>query len=230
MAKSASDQVVAFVHAKGVSERVPGKNMRLLQGKPLVKWAIENAAAAEMVDVVVLDTDSEKMLGWYIHQFCSASERYSYIHRPPGLALPSATGDDLAYWQACNFPDSKVMIQVVPTCPFTKPQSIDLAVGMLFEDSSLSVTGVVRKAIYQWENGQPAYPTPIPNSQDYEVTVETGGLYAMHTVVPLTQKRRVSLEASDVVYQEAIEAINIDTEADWMIAEWITGGKDKSDD
>jgi len=53
--------VVGAVFARGGSKGVPGKNLRLLDGKPLVARAIEQALACRGVDRVVLSTDSEEI-------------------------------------------------------------------------------------------------------------------------------------------------------------------------
>lgn len=55
-------RVVAFVHAKGRSERVPSKNLRVLGDRPLFCHAIANALAAERVEHVVIDSDSDEIL------------------------------------------------------------------------------------------------------------------------------------------------------------------------
>ncbi|NNE35600.1 MAG: hypothetical protein HKN13_10195, partial [Rhodothermales bacterium] len=44
---------VALIPARKGSKRVPGKNRRLLAGKPLVQYSIEHAIASKSVDLVV---------------------------------------------------------------------------------------------------------------------------------------------------------------------------------
>jgi CMP-N,N'-diacetyllegionaminic acid synthase len=54
-------KVVAIVPAKGDSKRVPGKNLRMMLGKPLVAWAIEAAKKSSMVGRVIVSTSDEKI-------------------------------------------------------------------------------------------------------------------------------------------------------------------------
>lgn len=54
-------RVVGAVFARGGSKGVPGKNLRLLAGKPLVTRAIEQALACGRVDRVILSTDSAEI-------------------------------------------------------------------------------------------------------------------------------------------------------------------------
>jgi len=54
-------KAVAFVFARGGSKGLPGKNIRSLAGKPLIGWAIEQAAAVARIDRVIVSTDSEEI-------------------------------------------------------------------------------------------------------------------------------------------------------------------------
>lgn len=59
---------IAFVPARSGSERVPGKNVRLLAGHPLLAYAIATARQAGVFDRVVVSTDSEQIADvarWY---------------------------------------------------------------------------------------------------------------------------------------------------------------------
>ena len=53
--------IVGFIFARGGSQGVPGKNIRLLAGKPLIAYAIETAFQSEFIDRVVVSTDDEKI-------------------------------------------------------------------------------------------------------------------------------------------------------------------------
>ena len=133
---SYNDKVVAFVHAKGNSERVISKNLRVLGDCPLFCHAIRIAKKANLVDVVIIDSDDDKIL--------KIGEEYGAIplKRPAELATNHATGDNLAYWQASNVPKSSVCIQVVPTAPFLNASSVDKAIQMLLDNPALdSVVG-----------------------------------------------------------------------------------------
>lgn len=52
---------VAFIFARGGSKGLPGKNTRLLGGKPLIVWSIERALAVHRISRVIVSTDSEEI-------------------------------------------------------------------------------------------------------------------------------------------------------------------------
>jgi CMP-N-acetylneuraminic acid synthetase len=51
--------VVALLPMKGHSERVPGKNLRPLAGRPLYHWILDTLLSVPSIATVVVDTDSE---------------------------------------------------------------------------------------------------------------------------------------------------------------------------
>ena len=79
-------EVVAFVHAKGQSTRVPGKNMRTLGDAPMFCHAIRNALACKLIDLVVIDSENDEIL--------ETGARYGAtpLKRPAELASNAATG------------------------------------------------------------------------------------------------------------------------------------------
>lgn len=61
MSSSSRPSAVAFVPARSGSERVPGKNVRLLAGHPLLAYAIETSRQSGVFERVVVSTDSEEI-------------------------------------------------------------------------------------------------------------------------------------------------------------------------
>lgn len=55
-------RTVALLPMKANSERVKGKNFRLLAGKPLFKWILDSLLAVEEIDLVIINTDARHIL------------------------------------------------------------------------------------------------------------------------------------------------------------------------
>lgn len=53
--------IKACIFARGGSKGLPGKNIRLFAGKPLIAWAIEAAKGVDGIDEVLVSTDSEEI-------------------------------------------------------------------------------------------------------------------------------------------------------------------------
>lgn len=216
-----TDLVAAVVHAKGTSERVPGKNMRTLGDRPLFCWAVGNAVAAQEVDIVYVDSESEDILR------IGAEHGARPLRRPRALADNRTTGDELARWQAEALPAAAVIAQVVPTSPFLRPRSIDGALTMLLALDLESVVGVRVEGSYHWSDGRPAYLRPdgsIPNTSELPPVVrETTGLYVNRRSAVMRTGRRISDRCAGYPLAP-LEAVDIDTEDDFALAELIAAG------
>ncbi|HEY3495195.1 MAG TPA: hypothetical protein VGK73_10935 [Polyangiaceae bacterium] len=215
-------EVVAFVHAKGQSERVPGKNLRRLGDRPLFCHAIANARAAERVTRVIIDSANDEILR------IGAEHGAEPRKRPAELASNACTGDDLAYYQARSAEGSEVVLQVIPTAPFLAPASIDGAIELLLERRLDSVAGVFSDVFYAWHDDRPVYyraDGTIPNSGDMAPLVyETTGLYVNRTEAVLRTRRRLNPERAAGFRLSRLEAVDINTPEDFDFAEVLWRG------
>ena len=214
-------KISAFIHAKGNSQRVSSKNMREINGKPLFTYAIRNALSTNLIDEVFIDSDCDKILR--IGKDIGAKP----LKRPQHLANNSASGDDLMYWQASNVPDSNIVLQVVPTSPFIKSNSIDNAINLLMNSKANSVVGVTSEVLYRWEAGKPIYYENgrIPNSYEMEpIIYETTGLYINKLDFVLNAKKRMDPMACKPYFLSKIESIDINNEEDFELAEIVGYG------
>lgn len=213
--------IVAFVHAKGTSDRVPNKNLQLLGDVPLFVHAIRHARATAAVTLTVVDSDSDEIL--------ALGQRHGAVplKRPAALATNTATGDDLAHWQASNYPDSDIVLQVIPTAPFLTPASIGRAIQLIADTGVDSVVGVAQEVFYVWENGRPAYYRngTIPNSSELTPLVfETTGLYVNRTAAVLAHKRRLNPDSCRPLLLSKLEAFDINNPEDLELARVIWRG------
>lgn len=118
-------KICAFIFARGGSKGVPDKNIRMLGGKPLIAWSIEQALAVESIEKVMVSTDSKKI----------AAIAYEYGAEVPFLRPPELARDDTPEWyawrHALNFvkntenelPDA--MVSIPSTAPLRFPCDIE---------------------------------------------------------------------------------------------------------
>ncbi|MDO8510155.1 MAG: acylneuraminate cytidylyltransferase family protein, partial [bacterium] len=53
--------ILALIQARGGSKSIPGKNIKLLLGKPLIAWTILAAKASQLVTRTIVSTDDEEI-------------------------------------------------------------------------------------------------------------------------------------------------------------------------
>jgi CMP-N-acetylneuraminic acid synthetase len=216
--------IVAFIHAKATSERLPGKNLLPLGGVPLFVHAVRAALNAESISDVLVDSESEEIL--------TIGKRHGAkpLLRPVEMATNETTGDDLAHWQASNVSWSTAIVQVVPTSPFIRPETIDRAVDQLRLQGVDSVVGVRSERLYLWYDGRPIYRQNgrLPNSQDVPATTwETTGLYVVKTSYVLARRQRINPDSCYPMELSQVEAVDINTAEDYEFAKIVWAGMEK---
>jgi len=220
-------RVVAFIHAKGSSERVPCKNMRVLGSKPLFAHAIKTALGSEYINDVIIDSEDDEIL--------ELGERYGATprKRPIELANNQTDGNQLAHYAASLYSDYDYLVQILPPAPFIKSESVDDAIKMIDTTGCNSVVGVREEAFYEWKDGKPVYMEEdghIPNSVDLQkTTYETTGLYIIRISNLLKTKIRTDPNSCKPYYLSKLESIDINTEEDMEFARqlWKTLRKDR---
>jgi len=207
-----------FIPIKANSERVPGKNLKILCGKPLYQYIIMNAKAAACFDDIYVDTNSEE-----IKKYCNENNVH-IIDRKKELTYNSANGNDLLNYHYESYPMYDYYFQLFATAPFLQPESIAKAVNKLIGSSVYDSTFTALKEHgFYWFNKTPINYRPciLPRSQDMEpVYEETTGLYGMSKQA--LEKYRCRIGASPYICEVSkFEAVDINTEDDFKIAEFI---------
>jgi CMP-N-acetylneuraminic acid synthetase len=136
-------RVLGLVPARGGSRRVPGKNLAVLEGRTLVRRALETCLGAERLDAVALSSDSPAILAE-----ADGLDGVLAIERPAELAGDEALAYDVAVHalgeaQARAGAGFDVLAIVQCTSPFTEPGDIDATVELLESsgaDSAVTVT------------------------------------------------------------------------------------------
>lgn len=127
-------KVLALIPARAGSKSVPNKNIRLLNGKPLMAYSIEHALQCPLIDRVIVSTDSEK---------------YADIAREYGAEVPFIRPSEYAqddspdidvFLHALNYLNHKenyvpdIIVQLRPTYPIRNLEDIVKMIVMLDED------------------------------------------------------------------------------------------------
>lgn len=213
-------KVAAFIPAKGTSDRIENKNVKLLDGKPLFLHTIDKLLACPFIDEVVLDSESEEVIALAGDRACRV------LRRDPSLASNKTDGNRLFLNQVRNT-DADIVIQVLGTSPFIEPATLQRGIEVLRTQPEYdSVVLVRRDKLYLWEDGRPQYDRlNIPNSSTLPDTViETMGLYMMRREDALRIERRIG-ERPYLLDASPLEAIDVNWQADFDLAELIAAGR-----
>ncbi len=220
--------IVAVVTARGGSVGLPGKNLALFLGRPLVEHAVATARAVSAVDRVLLTTDDDRIAA------AGARAGAEHIARPAELATATSRSIDavLHALEAACVEDTAVVVLLQPTSPLRTPADVAECLALYGRHGVGSVVQTVQagghhplKALLSVGDAlEPVrdWADLEAPRQDLPVAVRpTGGVY----VAGAGDIRRTrQLVIPPVVGQQipAERAADIDTAADLAAAErWV---------
>lgn len=211
-------KIACFIPIKSNSERVPGKNFRILCGRPLYQYIINHAIQANCFDDIYVDTNSEE-----IKRYCDEMN-VIWIERKEQLARNTANGNDLLNYHFETFPNYDFYFQLFATAPFLQPKSISKAVNTLIQSSEYDSTfTALEEHSFYWYAGNPINyrPCVLPRSQDMQpVFEETTGLYGMSKKALTKYRCRIGAKPY-ICLVNKFEAVDINTEEDLKMAEFV---------
>ena len=210
--------VACFIPIKSNSERVLGKNFRVLNGKKLYEYIIEHSLAADVFDDIFIDTNSDEIKKFAEKSGCKI------IERREEFARNTANGNDLLNHHFELFPNYDCYFQLFATAPYLQPSSIkacvDALIGSNIYDSCF--TAVKHQGFFWLNNTSINYrPCILPRSQDMLPMIEeTTGLYGITR--QSLEKYRCRIGAKPYIhFVSKFEAVDINTEEDLKIAEQV---------
>lgn len=211
-------RTACFIPIKANSERVPGKNFRVLNGRKLYEYIIEHAIEAGCFDDIYIDTNSEE-----IKQY-ALSQELNVIDRLENLAKNTANGNDLLIYHYEKYPEYDFYFQLFATAPYLKAESIRGCCDVLVasEEHDSCFTALKNNSFY-WLNNLPVNYRPgiLPRSQDMTPIIEeTTGMYGIRREALKKYRSRIGRNPF-MYYVNKFEAVDINTEDDLLIAEYI---------
>ncbi len=142
-------RILAIVPARGGSKGLPGKNIRPLQGRPLIAWSIEAGLQSRYVDELIVSTDCHAIA----EAARTAGAGVPFI-RPADLATDSARSIDATIHAVEQLEEMGATFDLImllqPTSPLRSSQDIDEAVELFFSRQAQSVVSVCENDHHPW--------------------------------------------------------------------------------
>ena len=206
-------RIVALIPARGGSKGIPRKNLRDLNGIPLIAHKIIQAQESLCSEVWVSSEDIEI-------QNISQKFGAKVINRPAELATDEA-GTDLVIIQAINYlqlDENDILVLLQPTSPLIKVESINKCIKKLMEYKELGSVITLREShTFNWItkddlNWEPFGHDRYARKRRQELSRsawETGGCYALRiTITPEAVSYHQA--PTGVVAVSHIESLDID--------------------
>ncbi|MGQ9350963.1 acylneuraminate cytidylyltransferase family protein [Mycolicibacterium gilvum] len=218
-------RTVAVVPMRHNSERVPGKNYRLLAGIPLYHHVVRTLNAVPEIDLVVIDTDSDFITSDCAEHFPTVK----VLPRPEHLRDGAIAMNDVLL-NTLDQVEADVVLQTHSTNPFLKTSTVSAALQRFNEpgrdfDSIFSVTRLQARL---WDSKtQPVNhdPSVLLRTQDLPPLFIENSCFFIFTP-QLLRERGTRIGPRPFMMEMApLEAIDIDVEEDFLLAAAVAEGK-----
>jgi N-acylneuraminate cytidylyltransferase len=223
----------AIIPARGGSKGIPGKNIRVLDGKPLLAHTVEAALQAKSVQRVFVSTDDQAIAE------VALAYGAEVIQRPADISGDLASSEsalvhvlETLYKKDGYIDDIFVFLQC--TCPLTLPEDIDGTVQALLASQADTAFTVAPSHYLLWEKTPDGDMLGINHNKNSRVMrqqcqnqfVETGAVYAIRTSGFLSTQSRFF--GKTVGYEISRERYcDIDLPVDFLLAEYLLAWQKK---
>jgi N-acylneuraminate cytidylyltransferase len=208
---------------KGTSERVPNKNMKDFDGKPLYHAVMKTLIASSYIDTIVIDTDSERIAKDAVENF---GDRVRIIERPESIrggdvSMNVIIAHDLTELEGEHF------LQTHSTNPLLRTETLDRAIETYFAkrdtyDSLFSVTKVQTR--FYDKNGNPVNHNPdvLLRTQDLEPLYEENSNFYIFSKTSFYNADDKRIGRKPQIFEmNKLEAVDIDEPEDFILAELL---------
>ena len=214
-------KLVALVPIRHHSQRVPGKNYRLLAGKPLYQHIIETLLSVPAISSIVVDTDSEPVISGLQRDY----PQVVILPRPENLRADTISMNEILLYDTSQV-EADFYLQTHSTNPLLRPKTITKAIQTFLadyptHDSLFSVTRLHTRLYDQHGDALNHDPNKLLQTQDLPPVYEENSCIYIFTRDNLELRRNRLGERPIMFEVSADEAWDIDEELDFAIADFL---------
>src|SRR5215216_2963263 len=214
-------KLVAFVPMRHHSQRVPGKNFRLLAGKPLFHHIVGTLLAVPEISEILVDTDSDPVMDSVRQYF----PQITVLPRPESLRADDVPMNDILIHDTDQV-QSDFYLQTHSTNPLLKPETVSRAIQSLLTtfptyDSLFSVTRLQTRLYDQHGRAINHDPGVLIQTQDLPPVYEENSCLYIFTRENLIKRHHRIGETPMMFEIHADEAWDIDEELDFAITDFL---------
>lgn len=219
--------VVAIIPARGGSKRIPGKNIKLFCGKPMIAYSIEAAKQSGLFERIICTTDSSEIA-------CVARESGAEVpfERPADLSSDYAGTDTVLIhalnWLADQGQPANFACCIYATAPFIQVAHLQRGLNVLCEQQGACAFPVttypytIFRSLKKNDQGRVEWIWPEnrdKRSQDFQEAFHDAGQFYWVDVTKCMQAGKIPDDDAIPLIIPRHLVQDIDTEEDWDMAE-----------
>lgn len=216
-------KILVIIPARGGSVGIPRKNLRSLNGKPLIAYSIKNALKSKFNLDVYVSSDDDEIL--YISQKLGAQ-----IHKRDASISDGVTTLDPVIYDAYqkisqnNNTDYELIVTLQPTSPLLRTSSLDNAIEKMMNNSEIDTIISAKDTTHlSWSKQDnkfvPNYEKRVNRQYLPPVYTETGGFLITRSNI-ISENNRIGQNVELEVLTNPEEYIDIDTYEDFYLADY----------
>lgn len=222
-----SANILLIIPARGGSKGIPRKNMRLLNGKPLIYYSIKTALASKIDLDVYVSSDDDEILN-FASKLKAKTHKRGNIFSRDNSTLDPVIYDCYNYAKLKERKSYEYIITLQPTSPLLKTRSLDNAIKKIFQNKNVdTIISAKENTHLSWkfEDGkfQPNYTERL-NRQYLTPTYKETGAFLITRKENLSANNRIGEEVFLYGLSDG-EQIDIDTYEDWSLCEYYLNRK-----
>ena len=219
-------KALALITARGGSKRIPRKNIKEFNGKPIIAYSIEAAIGSGVFDEVMVSTDDEEI----------AEISRSYGAKVPFLRSEKTSNDFATTADVINEVISEyekrgqkfdIITCIYPTAPFITSEKLKKAVEELKASDADTLIPVVRfsyppQRAMEIHDGKLVFRQPenlSKRSQDLEPHYHDAGQFYVTRTESFLKTNSLLMGSIIPLELSELEVQDIDNEVDWKLAE-----------
>lgn len=214
-------KTIAFIPVRGGSKSIPLKNIKPFCGKPLVCWNIEALEGCDLIDEIIVATDSDKIEETVLAQSYKKTKIY---RRSAENACDTASTESvmLEYINYAHLPQEDIFMLVQATSPLTETQHFTEALGIYLKGQYDSMLTCVRNYRFFWnEDGTSKNYDYMnrPRRQNFKGELMENGAFYINTVSNILKSGNRLSGKIGIYEMPEYTATEIDEPDDWIILE-----------
>ena len=217
-------KLTALIPARSGSKGVPKKNLKMINGKPLIQWTIDAAIKSGVFSRIVVSTNDKEVFE------LAESLHIGTLARPDEFASDTAKASDVISHFLDENPEITNLAYLQPTSPLRTSAHIFDAVGQFFDskmDCLISVTEVTQHPEFMYSVSP--LGLLIREKEMHEIRrqdlpvrlLANGAIYIAKTDSLKTNDYDFARCNAYAFPMTAEESIDLDTSTDFLIAEQI---------
>ncbi len=210
---------IAIIPARHNSKGVKGKNFKLFNGKPLIKWTIDFVRSLDFVDHAMISSNSKN-----IRKIAQDSD-FNFILRPENLSLDTSTTEECIIHAINELSKKQIFFDNIlifePTSPLREKKTVTNAFKF-FKKKNLNSLMTVAKTDKLFANINKNKVIPIQKDtlrrrQERELLFyEVGVVYILKNDFFFKKKKIVSNQSFPYLVNN-LESLDINTDEDFKI-------------